>query len=95
MTLLEKIQEDFEEEEGQPFWAWGSKYNVIESEMVDQRRWVTMFRDVISHPDFPGEYVAVCYDQGSTEMQFDEDINAEFSSVVPKEVVTTIYVEVK
>ena len=96
MSLLEKIIEDNAKWEGEYeqeiFWEYGNGYKTIESKMYDQRRWVTVFRDVVTHADYPGEYVAVTYEKGSTEMQEAEAENTVFKAVVPKQVTTTIYV---
>lgn len=94
MSLLEHMEREYSEEED-TFWSWNSEYEVIESEMIDQRRWVTVFSDVIAHKDYPGEYVRATYEQGSTEYQDSTEPDAYFQKVVPKEVTVIQYVAPK
>ena len=104
MPLLDKMLEDQKNahDEGSygdqnEFWncGEGEKYKVVESEMYDQRRWVTVHRDVVTHEDFPDEYVAVQYERGSTEMQEGDRDNTTFTKVIPVEVTTIKYVPEK
>lgn len=101
MSLLDKMLEDQENAHDEDtygdqdeFWNCGEdkKYKIIESEMYDQRRWVTVYRDIVTHEDFPDEYVAVMYEHGSTEVQEGDRDNTVFERVVPKEVTVIQYV---
>lgn len=101
MSLLDKMledQKDAHDDSGygdqDKFWNYGGdkKYSVVESEMFDERRWVIVYRDVVTHEDFPGEYVAVRYERGATEYQEGEFDNTVFEKVVPKEVTVVKYV---
>ena len=104
MPLLDKMledQKDAHDDSGygdqDEFWNYGEdkKYKIVESEMYDQRRWVTVHRDVVTHEDFPDEYVAVQYERGSTEMQEGDRDNTTFTKVIPVEVTTIKYVPEK
>lgn len=94
MSLLEHMEKEYSEEED-TFWSWNSEYEVIKSEMIDQRRWVTVFSDVIAHKDYPDEYVRATYVRGSTEYQEPTDPYAHFEKVIPKEVTVVQYVTEK
>ena len=101
MSLFEKMLEDQKDahdedtygDEGER-WNYGEdkKNKVVGPEMDDQRRWVTLYLDIVTHEDFPDEYVAVLYERGSTEMQEGERSNTNFYKVVPKEVTVVKYV---
>lgn len=91
MSLLDKMLEENAEDDQEQFWSWSKDYEVVQSKMIDQRRWVTVFSDVVKHKDFPNEYVRVNYEQGSTEYQ-EAELNADFKQVVPKEVTVVKYV---
>lgn len=103
MSLLDKMLEDQENAhedsygDQDEFWNYGEdkKYKIVESEMYDQRRWVTVYRDVVTHEDFPDEYVAVRYERGSTEMQEADHDNTFFERVFPKEVTVIQYIAPK
>lgn len=102
MSLLEKIKEDNANAHGDSsygdqnvFWnKYGEfdGYNIVESEILDQRRWVTVMRDIVTHEGFPDEYASVTYEEGSTEMQEGDRDNTLFQKVVPKEVTVVKYV---
>ena len=94
MSLIEQMQKEYAEDEDQ-FWHWTPDYNIIESEIIDQGRWETLWQDIVSHKDFPNEYVRVVYSRGSTEMQDDTEINAEFAKVFPKSVTVTQFMVVE
>lgn len=100
MSLLDKMLEDQENAhddsiygDQEEFWNYGEdkKYKIVESEMCDQRRWVTVYRDIVTHEDFPDEYVEVMYERGSTEMQEGDRDSTTFTKVVPNQVVVTKY----
>lgn len=90
MSLLEKMLEENAENEYEAFWSWSKDYEVVQSEIIDQRRWVTVWEDVVTHKDFPEEFVRVNYELGSTEYQ-EAELNAEFVQVHPQEVTVTQY----
>lgn len=103
MSLLDQIKKDNEDhsnestwsEEQEIFWDYHPKYEIVESEIWDQRRWVTVHRDIVKHADYPGEFVEILYEQGSTEMQEADADSTTFNKVVPKEVTVTKYVRVE
>lgn len=104
MSLLDKMKREQEElyceinyGDQDEFWNYGLDrgYKVVESEIYDQRRWVTVYRDVVTHTDYPGEYVAVNYERGSTEMQEGDYSNTVLEKVVPEEVTIVKYVTPK
>ena len=90
MSLLDKMLEESAEDEYETFWSWSKDYEVVQSEIIDQRRWVTVWEDVVTHEDFPEEFVRVNYELGSTEYQ-EGELNAEFVQVYPQEVTVVQY----
>lgn len=90
MSLLDKMLEESAEDEYEGFWSWSKDYEVVQSEIIDQRRWVTVWEDVVTHKDFPEEFVRVNYELGSTEYQ-EAELNAEFVQVYPQEVTVIQY----
>lgn len=104
MSLLDKMLEDQKNAhddsiygDQDEFWNYGEdeKYKVVESEMCDQRRWATVYRDIVTHEDFPDEYVEVMYERGSTEMQYGDRDSTTFTRVIPHQVVVTKYFALK
>lgn len=91
MSLLDKMLEENAENEYEAFWSWSKDYEVVQSEIIDQRRWVTVWEDVVTHEDFPDEFVRVNYELGSTEMQ-EAELNADFVQVYPQEVTVVQYI---
>ena len=91
MSLLDKMLEENAEYEYETFWSWSKDYEVVKSEIIDQRRWVTVWENVVTHKDFPEEFVRVRYELGSTEYQ-EAELNAEFVQVYPQEVTVVQYV---
>lgn len=91
MSLLDKMLKENAEDEYETFWSWSKEYEVVQSEIIDQRRWVTVWEDIVTHEDFPEEFVRVNYELGSTEYQVAE-LNAEFVQVYPQEVTVIQYV---
>jgi hypothetical protein len=69
---------------------------LIEEEMVDQRRWVTVFEGIFLHKP-SGKHYSVSYERGSTESQeseyFYED-EIDFQEVESKEIITKAWVAV-
>ena len=90
MSLLDKMLEEYEEDEYETFWSWSKDYKVVQSEIIDQRRWVTVWENVVTHEDFLEEFVRVRYELGSTEYQ-ETELNAEFVQVYPQEVTVIQY----
>lgn len=89
MSLLEEIQKGLDEND--TWWAWNGSVKTLEDEVIDERRWYNVRRQVISRGD---ELVAVEFCVGSTEMQEDTDLNGEAYVVRPVEVTVTKYVKV-
>ena len=61
---------------------------IVEDEIIDQRRWVTVNRAVLRKGD---ELVGLDYESPSTEMQDGGDFDWEFYNVEPYEVTVTKY----
>lgn len=66
--------------------------DVVEDEIVDQRRWVTVNQAVLRKGD---EFVGLQYESPSTEMQEGGDFYHEFYAVEPYEVTVTKYRKVE
>lgn len=73
--------EEFEEIED----TWEA---VTDAEMVDQRRWVTIFEQVFKSPE--GKYFEISWERGSTEYQ-ESDAPPYMVEVEPYEVTVTKY----
>jgi hypothetical protein len=71
-------------------------WDMIEENIVDQRRWVTVFEGIFKHK--PSEkYYRRSYERGSTENQDSEYFygkEIEFQEVEQKEVLTKVWVNV-
>lgn len=91
MSLLDYMKSEYDECEDK-FWAWTKTFDVIESEIMDQGRWDLQIRDIVTHEDYPNEYVEVIYSEGATEYQDDTDLCPNFRRVFPKMVSVTKYV---
>jgi hypothetical protein len=61
---------------------------VTETNIVDQRRWVTVFEQVFKGPD--GRFFKLVWEQGSTEYQ-ESDTEPYMIEVEPYEVTVTKY----
>lgn len=71
-------------------------WKFVEEEIVDQRRWVTVFDGVFLHKP-SGKHYSVSYEKGSTESQETEYFygdEIEFQEVELKEVITKVWVAV-
>lgn len=72
-------------------------WKLVEEEIVDQRRWVTVFDGVFLHKP-SGKHYSVEYEKGSTECQDDTEYfygdEIDFQEVELKEVVTKAWVAV-
>lgn len=71
-------------------------WEMIEEEIVDQRRWVTVYEGIFKHNP-SGKFYSVDYEKGSTECQESEyfyDDEIEFTEVEQKEVLTKVWVKV-
>lgn len=71
-------------------------WELIEEEMVDQRRWVTVFEGIFLHKP-SGKHYSVSYERGSTESQESEYFygkEIEFQEVEQKEVMKKVWVNV-
>ena len=83
MSLLTELKENAAERE---IYAAGAK-NVCR-EISSEHRWYNRVMDVFERD---GEFVAVFWDEPSTEMQEDQDYNAEVYAVEPYEATVTKY----
>lgn len=88
-TLIEDIQEGIDNED--PFWRWTKGIEILEDEIIDERRWYVVRRQVLRRD---GELVAVEFCEGSTETQ-DTELNGEVYAVQPVEVTVTRYEKVE
>lgn len=71
-------------------------WKLVYEEIVDQRRWVTVFDGVFLHKP-SGKHYSVSYEKGSTECQDSEyfyGAEIDFQEVESKEVVTKAWVAV-
>tara|TARA_R110000782_G_scaffold184388_2_gene274648 strand:- start:17519 stop:17797 length:279 start_codon:yes stop_codon:yes gene_type:complete len=79
-------------------WDCCPGWKIIESELVDTRRWVTTHCDVALHEE-SGKYYEFTYSKGATEMQDEQPFEYEDEvtpvEVIPKEVTKTIFVQVQ
>lgn len=71
-------------------------WKLIEEEIVDQRRWVTVYEGIFKHTP-SGKFYSVDYEKGSTECQESEyfyDDEIEFTEVEQTEIIQKVWVKV-
>lgn len=86
------LKEEAEQIVGEDHKDW----KLVEEEIVDQRRWVTVFDGVFLHKP-SGKHYSVSYEKGSTECQDSEYFygkEIEFQEVEQKEVMKKVWVNV-
>lgn len=86
MSLLDEVNEGLRNDEG--FWQWRTGFEILEDQIIDERRWHVRRRQVVSKGD---ELVAVEFNEGATEYQDDTPMGGEAYEVKPVEVTVTKY----
>ena len=71
---------------------YGVDFEEIESEIIDQRRWVTVHRSVFKHKE-SGRFLSACFETASTETsEGSESEEVQIEEVVPEEQVITVFI---
>lgn len=83
MSLLTELTENVAERE-----IWAENAKSIRTEEISAHRWYNRVIDVFERD---GEFVAVEWDEPASELQEDQDYNAEVYEVEPYEATVTKY----
>lgn len=86
MSFLDEVREGLESED--TFWRWTKGIDILDDDIIDERRWYSRRRQVIRQGD---ELVGVEFNEGATEYQEDTELEGEAYEVRHVEVTVTKY----